>query len=286
MTREEYAERQQRRIERLETRAANACSQSEQLHDDAKRIASAIPFGQPILVGHHSEGRDRRYRARIENKFRKAYEASQKANYWQSRIEAAQSNTSISSDDPDAIPKLEAKIQALEDTLEAYKAINKIARSRKSLDVYSEEDRVRDLMEQFGFSQAHAESLIEDDRLHGRGVPSFSISNMRQNCTRYKQRLAELQRKAQEVAQEKAFETSEGTVIIRYNTEENRVQLFFPGIPGEDTRSMLKHRGFCWSRRFHAWQRQLTNSGKYEAKRIVKMLLVEPDEMKMDTDTL
>ncbi len=37
----------------------------------ASRMMDGIPFGQPILVGHHSERRDRRYRERITNKIHK-----------------------------------------------------------------------------------------------------------------------------------------------------------------------------------------------------------------------
>ena len=48
-------------------------------------MASAIPFGQPILVGHHSEGRDRRYRDRIHNTFGKAFATMDKADYYEER---------------------------------------------------------------------------------------------------------------------------------------------------------------------------------------------------------
>jgi len=66
-----YEERQETRRERLETAAAKARKEAEVLLGSAHTMADAIPFGQPILVGHHSEGRDRRYRARIEGKFSK-----------------------------------------------------------------------------------------------------------------------------------------------------------------------------------------------------------------------
>jgi hypothetical protein len=48
-----------------ERRAGGARVAGQALYDDAHRMADAIPFGQPILDGHHSEGRDRRYRDRI-----------------------------------------------------------------------------------------------------------------------------------------------------------------------------------------------------------------------------
>lgn len=41
--------------------------------DGARDMAVQTPFGQPILVGHHSENRDRNFRDRIHNTFGKAF---------------------------------------------------------------------------------------------------------------------------------------------------------------------------------------------------------------------
>jgi hypothetical protein len=54
------------RADRLEGRAERAREAGEALVAKAEQMAEVIPFGQPILVGHHSEGRDRRYRGRID----------------------------------------------------------------------------------------------------------------------------------------------------------------------------------------------------------------------------
>ena len=43
-------------------------------------------MGQPILVGHHSEGRHRRDLKRIDNNMRKSVEESEKVDYFQSRV--------------------------------------------------------------------------------------------------------------------------------------------------------------------------------------------------------
>lgn len=55
------------RIERLEGRAERKGEESDAGFARAREMASHIPFGQPILVGHHSERGDRRYRARINS---------------------------------------------------------------------------------------------------------------------------------------------------------------------------------------------------------------------------
>lgn len=72
MTREE---RRQARIERYRKLAANATAQSEELFRKSSRMADAIPFGQPILVGHYSEKSDRNYRNRIRNTKRRLEQA-------------------------------------------------------------------------------------------------------------------------------------------------------------------------------------------------------------------
>lgn len=53
------------RAEAFDERAARAGERSSELEDRARGIADAIPFGQPILVGHHSEARHRRDLDRI-----------------------------------------------------------------------------------------------------------------------------------------------------------------------------------------------------------------------------
>jgi hypothetical protein len=89
-------------------------------------MAQAIPFGQPILVGHHSERGDRNYRDRIHNTMgrgiedtRKAQEMARKAD----NIEAAAANA-IYSDDPDAIERLTEKLERLTAERDAIKAEN------------------------------------------------------------------------------------------------------------------------------------------------------------------
>lgn len=58
-------------------------------------------------------------------------------------------------------------------------------------------------------------------------------------------------------------EYSVGDVGVLHNVEENRLQLFFNGKPKTETLSKLKGRGFKWSPRNKAWQRQLTTNALY-----------------------
>jgi hypothetical protein len=62
------------RADRLTERAATLQASGEAGWAAAREFASRIPFGQPILVGHHSEGRHRRDLARIDRMEDKAIE--------------------------------------------------------------------------------------------------------------------------------------------------------------------------------------------------------------------
>lgn len=86
-------ERAAARAERLEQRAAKAELEAERRFAAGRQIADGIPMGQPILVGHHSEGRHRRDLARIDSNYSRAFEASQKADELRSRAQAAAANT-------------------------------------------------------------------------------------------------------------------------------------------------------------------------------------------------
>ncbi|WP_394277249.1 DUF3560 domain-containing protein [Luteococcus sp.] len=92
------AERQRReraaeRAEHLNDRAARAEREAQSRESSAKRIADGIPLGQPILVGHHSEGRHRRDIARMNSNHEKAFELRQKADGLRHAAAAAEANS-------------------------------------------------------------------------------------------------------------------------------------------------------------------------------------------------
>jgi hypothetical protein len=58
------------RRERLENKVAKAEERSTASFDRAYELTANIPFGQPILVGHYSEGRHRRTLERSDNTIR------------------------------------------------------------------------------------------------------------------------------------------------------------------------------------------------------------------------
>lgn len=75
-----YERKQEARRERLLAAAERAEAQSEAAYKraDLREEASGIPFGQPILVGHHSERRHRAAIKRADNAMRASIEEMRK----------------------------------------------------------------------------------------------------------------------------------------------------------------------------------------------------------------
>lgn len=126
-----YRERREARAERLRSWADKRDDKAAGAFDSAKTIADGIPFGQPILVGHHSEGHARRDQERIDNGMRSGIENTRKADEMREKADniARAASHAIYSDDPDAADALRAKIAYLEAQRARYKAYNASCRT-------------------------------------------------------------------------------------------------------------------------------------------------------------
>lgn len=82
-------ERQEQRADRFSDYSEKRAGESEQALAHVDALASAIPFGQPITVGHHSERRARRDAQRIENGMKRAVMLFERAEYWEERAQAS-----------------------------------------------------------------------------------------------------------------------------------------------------------------------------------------------------
>lgn len=260
-----YEERKQARIERLEEAASKHEQRASQLYESGMDRLRAIPFGQPILIGHYSEKSDRAYRSRACATVERSFAENAKAQHYAEKAEAARNNRAISSDDPDAPEKLTAKIAKLETRQEMMKAANRIIHAKPKNE--RTDEKVAKL-EALGIGTANAESLFTPDFCGRIGFPDYALQNNNANIRRLKQRLETVQVNANAETREKDF----GGFMVREDTDENRVMLIFPGKPDEATRSILKHRGFRWSPRNGAWQRQLNNAGRWAAKEAIRQL--------------
>lgn len=171
----------------------------------------------------------------------------------------------ISSDDPNALENLRAKVASLEKHQQTMKAANAAIRLK---DTAKGDVKLAEM----GFTPEEIKQLREPDFCGRVGYPDFELSNNNANIRRLKQRIAELEKRKTEPAPE-GWEFDGGSVVV--NTEENRLQLIFDDKPDADLRSELKHWGFRWAPSQGAWQRQLTNNAFYAARQIKALAPVE-----------
>lgn len=254
--RKDYEDRKEARIDHLESRAAKAQTESTAAYRAARSIMEHIPFGQPILVGHHSEKHHRRDLDQIDRNMRKSVEADEKARYYAGRASAAASNAAISSDDPEAAAKLREKLAALQSAQEQDKALNAYYRKHKTMRGFR---GIQD--EEAALLDAQLAGMREAIR---RPVPSWQLSNRNAEINRIKKRLEALSAIDEMGHAEIEFD---GGVIVT-NEEINRVQILFDSKPDEAVRRELKSWGFRWSPREGAWQAQRTPCYLQRAKRI------------------
>ncbi len=113
-------DRQEQRAGRFSGYSERRAGESEQTLAQVDALASVIPSGQPILVGHHSERRARRDAQRIENGMKRAVMLFERAEYWQERAQASLRHAKYK-ERPDVryrrIKKIEADLRKSEKTI-------------------------------------------------------------------------------------------------------------------------------------------------------------------------
>ena len=253
-----YEAKQAERKARYEARAAQASTASDMTYKRARSMASVIPFGQPIHIGHHSERSDRNYRGKIHNTFGKAFALADTAKHYADKAESVGTG-GISSDDPDAVSKLSIQLVKMEEEQAMMKKVNALVRKK---DVKG--------IEALGFSPEAAANLLTKDFAGRIGYPSYRLTNNNANIKRVKDRIAALQKLAERVSVEQAG----AGYTYKEDTDENRVMFIFEGKPDEQTRKILKNNAFKWSpnREGKPWVRQLTNAGLWAGKQVREAL--------------
>lgn len=231
MTRRERLERKaEKRREWADKRRADAAARFKA----ADAVVENIPFGQPILVGHHSEKRHRAALDRCHSNMRAGSESATMAKHHDSKADGIENQleTSIFSDDPDAIEQLEAKIEKLESERAEFKRINAWWRKHKSMKGCP------------GISDATAARLGADIpqrySWERQPVPSYRLQNLGAEIRRAKERVEQI--KKRQARTEKA--EAAGGVLIVISGEWATVT--FSEKPERDILGALKSAGFRW----------------------------------------
>lgn len=260
-----YQQRQEDKKERLLERASKVRAEGVRRQEAGQFALEAIPFGQPILVGHHSEKSDRSYRAKALNNLDKGYALIKEADQIEDRAERIGSG-GISSDDPEAIEKLEVELVKAVKAQEMYKAINQAHKK------YLKDPESLNSVE-FDFLSIEIKRMIRSyvpQYSHQKHpIQKFEITNNAANIRRIQKRIDDLRAKASMSLRE---QVNGPGFSMREDLEDNRILFVFDEKPGESVRSILKSRGFKWSPTRNAWVRQLNANGRYSAERVIESL--------------
>lgn len=179
-------DRLERRADQREDWGDSRSRKASQAFDEASlsEEKTGIPFGQPILVGHHSE---RRHRRTIERATRKGFEGLEHSKQAEKHYQKAdgirhQLDRSIYDDDPDAIERLEAKLADLEAQRERVKLINKTLRKKQPLGPLQ-------------LTEKEKTDLKCSATFHGRvGYAPYMLQNLGSNIRRTRERIKNLRR--------------------------------------------------------------------------------------------
>lgn len=233
LTIEEYESKRQARYERLLKAAERAASESSSAQSQARAMADIIPFGQPILVGHHSEKRDRNYRERINNKFRKGYELAKKAEELRSRAASVEANNAIYTEDPQAVEKLESKLETLLKEQAEIKRINAALRKGADFATLEMSDEHRRKLLSVAKFQAYYNPLKK-------GFPPYILTSINAKIKTAKQR-AEVVEKKQAMRDE---DFTVNGIRVEGRPSENRLRVYYPGRVDAETFRLLRQHGF------------------------------------------
>lgn len=274
-----FQAKQDAKRERLENAADRAEAKANTAYQraDLREEVSGIPLGQPILVGHHSEGRHRRAIERADNAMRQSVEQDKRAGELRARA-AGVGTGGINAQDPEAITKLRDKLTGLETTQAQMKAANAVMRTLVKGGITHETtgDAWESAVTLFNtkLSKSYGGEVLRSflTPKYGRVIAfeTFQLTNNNAKIKAAQKRLNELEAMRDRAPVSKEIE---GVCTYVENPELARVQLIFEGKPTNEVRSILKGHGFRWAPTENAWQRHLNNNGRYSAKLAIAKLV-------------
>jgi hypothetical protein len=237
----DYEDRKQAKVDRFRDFAANARARSDAAYQTSHQISERFAGGQPILVGHHSEGRARRDQARMHGLMDRALAEDRSADYWERRARAVELDKAIERYDPEAQRKITERIEVLEGMVERIREVNAILKRTVTPQPTTSEDACEALLLVDGLSDKEKIELAAYSRqfltVRKFGYPAYHLTNLNANLRRYKERLKEVtawqaRPAALEVVERKRllqgrgdrYVLSNGWSIIRDRTRHNQPQ--------------------------------------------------------------
>lgn len=280
-----FEEIQKAKQERFEELAQKNKEKSDAEFKNAQKMGEAIPFGQPILLGHHSEKGDRNYRKKIERGFERGIENQKKSEYYDDKAKAIENNHAIRQDDPEALKKLKEKLATIEAQIEKVKDHNKKCKQifleafgyptgtkicntngnyKEYCFIFSDKtierkdvidgvqweakripEEIKKIIENYIKTGKINQPELKEDQ---KKYDSYILQNLNGNKSSVKKRIEKIQ------VLEKLDDIDVTINKIRIYTEDGRVRVDFGYKPSEETRKTLKSSGFRWSPYNQVWQ--------------------------------
>lgn len=236
------------RRERLEAKAAKRTEWAAKAEGRAARrfaaadpseAATGIPFGQPILVGHHSERRHRAAVDRIARNMSKGIEESDLAQHHARCADglAAQLETSIYSDDHDAVERLDERRTELEQERDWMKSANAHYKKHKSLDTWEGPER----MKRDGLSTMRVQAY------YGCPFPPYSLTNIGARIRAAKKRAEWIPKENARREERQAKAEAAGGCVIEYTETGDYCAVTFADKPAREILNALRAAFYCWS---------------------------------------
>lgn len=268
-----YDAKIERRRERLEERAEKKRAEAEARAASARKIADAIPLGQPILVGHHSEKRARRDAEKIRGGFAKAHELAKEADELARRAEKVGTG-GVSSDDPGAVEKLRARIAELEAFAEEKKMLLAKFRAMAGKEATllgrpCGQDEHIEISERLEYEHpGDASRWLGSAARAFPWAPKMSSSEASE-IRRLEKRISEIEQ-GRQTPERASIEFRGG--VLEDDPRANRVCFVFREKPSRATIELLRSRGFVFSRERGAWQRKRSEGAWQIAESLVELI--------------
>ena len=175
----------------------------------------------------------------------------------------------ISREDPQAVEKLQEKLDKRKASQEKMKAVNAFYRKHQTLKdcPYLTKEEIEEV----------TENIKRFYPIHDKPYPSFLLTNNSAEIRRLEKRLEVLTRDKETGFVGWEFEGGEAIA----NEDACRLQLVFDEKPSAEQVTILKRNGFVWSPTNEAWQRQLNTT----AIRVANYIdFIKPLDGKRPTD--
>jgi hypothetical protein len=185
----------------------------------------------------------------------------------------------IKSADADAVERLQAKLEKLEEMQALYKKINaahiRFLKDPASLESSDLQENTKEMVRNYKPKYSWEPHPIAP----------YVLTNNNAEIRRCRARIEDVSKLQASPHAERAY--SDGVVVVE-NPDVGRIQVQFPDKPDRGTLDLMKRSGFRWAPSEGVWQRHLNDAGRHAVESVMKQLgkrLEAPSQRAMEEST-